>query len=145
MLCPYSRCNRPREAFWRHGGAFRTKTTKPSSALGKKGNRVKNDNKPVTPQEANASLVLETNLSAKCPTNGRTLQEACDECEREFNVRERCFPKWVTEGRLGRSDAKDRLERLAAACYFLQSLSHGDLEGCLEAMASAPVKSDEPF
>ena len=113
--------------------------------MGKKGNRVKNEQSAATPKEANASMVYEANLNTKCPGNGRTLQEACDEVEREFNVRERCFPKWVTEGRIGRTDAKDRLERLAAACYFLRALSHGNLEGCIEEMVNSEGEPATPL
>lgn len=59
--------------------------------------------------------------------NGRSLQESFDELEREFNVRDRCFPKWITEGRISRSDAKDRLERLAAALFWLRKVLDGEL------------------
>jgi hypothetical protein len=83
---------------------------------------------------ANASMAQEDNLQATCPGVRRTFQEALDEVQREFNVRERCFPKWVKEGRMSSSDSTDRLERLAAALYFLRALSYGDLAGCVEAM-----------
>lgn len=53
------------------------------------------------------------------PTNGRSLEQALDECRREQGVRHRCFPGWVKDGRLSRSDAKDRLERMDAAVQFL--------------------------
>jgi len=84
--------------------------------------------------KANASLAQERNMSIECSGNGRSLQEAIDEVQREFNVRERCFPKWVTEGRIAKSDATDRLERLAAALYFLSALSYGDVESCVGKM-----------
>lgn len=110
---------------------------------------MKNANTKPTQSEANASMVLEANLRCLCPSNRRSLQEAIDESQREFNVRERCFPKWVDEGRLTKSDARDRLERLAAACYFLSALSHGDLESCIAAMDDgkplAPADTGTPF
>ena len=52
----------------------------------------------------------------------RGLQEAVDELERELTVRSRCFPRWVTEGRVSRSDAIDRLDRMATAHAWLESL-----------------------
>lgn len=49
----------------------------------------------------------------------RTKEEALDELQREFNVRARCFPRWVAEGRVSRTDAQDRLDRLGSAIEFL--------------------------
>jgi len=77
-------------------------------------------------QQAQEALAAEKAAAEKAP-NGRTLREAYDELEREFNVRERCFPKWITEGRISRSDAKDRLERHAAGMFFLQKLLDGSV------------------
>lgn len=51
----------------------------------------------------------------------RTVQEALDEVAREIGVRERCFPKWIADGKVSSSDAKDRLERLIKAAQILQS------------------------
>lgn len=53
----------------------------------------------------------------------RPLQEAIDEVERELNVRSRCFPRWITEGRVSRTDAQDRLDRLATAYQALCNLA----------------------
>jgi len=75
-------------------------------------------------KQAQESLAAEQASEQQAP-NQRTLREAYDELEREFNVRERCFPKWITEGRISRSDAKDRLERHAAAMFFLSKLLDG--------------------
>ncbi len=47
------------------------------------------------------------------------LLRARDEVIRELTVRERCFPKWVEEGRLSPSDASDRLDRLTWAATEL--------------------------
>jgi hypothetical protein len=52
----------------------------------------------------------------------RPLQEAVDEVERELNVRSRCFPRWITDGRVSRSDACDRLDRLATAFLWLNAV-----------------------
>lgn len=56
------------------------------------------------------------------PSHQRPLQEALDECLRELLLRERCFPRWIEEGRLSRTDANDRLERLRSACIELEKL-----------------------
>jgi hypothetical protein len=53
--------------------------------------------------------------------NQRPLQEAKDELAREYAVRARCFPRWITEGRVSATDAQDRLDRLASAMEFLNS------------------------
>lgn len=92
-------------------------------------------------EAANAQLVEEGKLSTRAPGVNRTLGEAIDEVEREFNVRERCFPKWIGDGRLTKTDAKDRLERLGAACYFLRALLAGDVESCVEAMGNSKPTS----
>lgn len=52
--------------------------------------------------------------------SARTLQESVDELQRELQVRQRCFARWVTEGRLTRSDATDRYERLLTALNMLK-------------------------
>jgi hypothetical protein len=52
----------------------------------------------------------------------RSLQEARDEVERELCVRKRCFARWVECGRLSRSDATDRLERMETALHQLNKL-----------------------
>lgn len=40
--------------------------------------------------------------------NAERAQKAYDESSRELEVRGRCYPKWVAEGRLSRSDATAR-------------------------------------
>jgi len=49
----------------------------------------------------------------------RNKDEALDELQREYNVRARCFPRWVAEGRVSKTDAQDRLDRLGSAIEFL--------------------------
>jgi len=51
----------------------------------------------------------------------RSVQEARDELAREYAVRARCFPRWVTEGRVSATDAQDRLDRLASAIEYLNT------------------------
>lgn len=48
-----------------------------------------------------------------------TAEEALSELQREYQVRQRCFPKWIDDGRITKFDAKDRLRRMAAAVEFL--------------------------
>jgi hypothetical protein len=50
----------------------------------------------------------------------RSREEAISELLREKNVRARCYDRWVTEGRLTATDAKDRLDRINAAIHFLE-------------------------
>ena len=52
-----------------------------------------------------------------------TNQNAYDEAMRELQVRERCFPGWVRDGRISGSDARDRLNRQARICFILASLA----------------------
>ncbi len=49
----------------------------------------------------------------------RSPSEALDEVARELAVRERCFPRWIKEGRISRTDAVDRLQRLTKAAFLL--------------------------
>lgn len=52
----------------------------------------------------------------------RDVQQALDECQREYNVRARCFPRWVQDGRVSATDAQDRLDRMGTACRLLEQL-----------------------
>lgn len=55
-------------------------------------------------------------LFGRNDTDMRTvLAEAGTELDREMGVRERCFPKWIEDGRLSRIDAKDRYKRMEVA------------------------------
>ena len=40
------------------------------------------------------------------------LEAAADEVSRELQVRLRCYPRWVQDGKLSNTDSKDRLRRL---------------------------------
>lgn len=47
------------------------------------------------------------------------MSEAISELKREIAVRERCFDKWVADGRLTDVDAQDRFDRMASALMHL--------------------------
>lgn len=49
-----------------------------------------------------------------------SLEEAWSEVVREIGVRERCFTRWVEEGKLAWADGRDRLARLHAAAVALK-------------------------
>jgi hypothetical protein len=53
----------------------------------------------------------------------RSFEQALDELNREANVRSRCFPRWIQEGRVSRSDARDRLDRICSAIKYLEVMS----------------------
>lgn len=48
-------------------------------------------------------------------------QAALDELYRELQVRKRCFPRWVEDGRISRTDAQDRLNRMHTAHELLKA------------------------
>ena len=47
------------------------------------------------------------------------LQPALDEVQRELKVRERCYDRWVSDGKLSASEARDRFDRLMHAHLLL--------------------------
>jgi hypothetical protein len=47
------------------------------------------------------------------------VEAAMSEIEREMHVRERCYDRWVNEGKMSRIDAKDRMDRQILAYKFL--------------------------
>lgn len=51
----------------------------------------------------------------------RSADEALSELEREAHVRIRCYDRWISEGRVSRVDAWDRLERLLTAIRLLRT------------------------
>ena len=51
-----------------------------------------------------------------------TPTEAWSECEREIQVRVRCYDRWVSEGKLSWADARDRLARMGEAARTLKEL-----------------------
>ena len=54
------------------------------------------------------------------PVRSMPLQETIDECQRELNIRRRCFPRWIADGRASATDAQDRLDRLQTAIDYLK-------------------------
>src|SRR5271170_8068489 len=72
---------------------------------------------PETPGE----LAFEAQVQIDA-TEVACLQSAYDEVFRELAVRRRCFPRWVTEGRLSMTDAADRLARQERALTLLRLL-----------------------
>lgn len=50
----------------------------------------------------------------------RPLNEAISECSRELKVRERCYARWVSEGKLTDVDAQDRYDRMASAIAWME-------------------------
>lgn len=67
----------------------------------------------------------------------RTIQEACDEVRRELDVRRKIFDRWVMEGKLSRTDAHDRLERMLSALHWLIELDRIQSKHMAEQMSSA--------
>jgi hypothetical protein len=43
--------------------------------------------------------------------NSEECEEALAELVRELTVRDRCFPRWINEGRISKIDARDRVHR----------------------------------
>ena len=84
----------------------------------------------------------------------RSLEEAHSEVERELQVRNRCYDRWVSDGKMSKIDAKDRKERLETALAFLEDLlgeasKVADLTDVAREMAdsmkSAKQKGKTPF
>ena len=51
-----------------------------------------------------------------------TIEEAISECERELQVRRRCYDRWIQDGKLSAIDARDRLQRLEGAIRLLEAV-----------------------
>ena len=83
--------------------------------------------------EASGALAMPRNSAQKhmseeymTVSRYRGPSEALDELEREANVRSRCFPRWIREGKVSKTDAKDRLDRLGSAIKLLDALVRAD-------------------
>lgn len=50
------------------------------------------------------------------------LERAVDEVKREISVRQRCYTRWVDEGRMSRTEAKERMFGMTKAQEYLQNL-----------------------
>ena len=68
----------------------------------------------------------------------RSLTEAVDELFRELQVRKRCFPKWVDEGRISRTDAQDRIARQESALAYLERLRDAESTPAAEPQEGRP-------
>lgn len=65
-----------------------------------------------------------------------TFQEAADELERELGVRTRVYPDWIKAGRLSKTEARDRFDRLTSAHVALKALAeHADKVAALRESA----------
>lgn len=67
-----------------------------------------------------------------------TAQEAYDEAMRELQVRERCYAKWVKEGKISRTEARQRFNAQATICSLLSELPD-------VVTSSGDTTSDTPF
>ena len=47
--------------------------------------------------------------------------ECIDELNREISVRRRCFDRWISEGRLGRSEGKFRMAAMLLARQIVET------------------------
>lgn len=50
----------------------------------------------------------------------RAIEQAVSEVARELQVRQRCYPRWIQDGKMDQVDAIDRAERLEAALHYLR-------------------------
>lgn len=69
--------------------------------------------------------------NAQADSKTRSIEEALSEVDRECKVRERCYTRWVEDGKLSSIDARDRYERLDAARKYLKHLLALEEEGKL--------------
>ena len=53
--------------------------------------------------------------------SARSLEEAIAEVEREAMVRVRIFDSWISQGKISRVDAWDRMERILSALSLLRN------------------------
>jgi hypothetical protein len=63
----------------------------------------------------------ESTSVVQTPDEVRSLEEAIDEVKRELDVRRRVYDRWAAEGKVSRTDAKDRFARLFSALYYLEA------------------------
>ena len=62
------------------------------------------------------------------PHRPRSVKEAIDEVHRELCVRQRCFPRWIQDGRVSETDAQDRVDRLSSALMMLREFEKQSIE-----------------
>lgn len=61
---------------------------------------------------------------AKQASKDVTNQAAYDEALREMQVRERCYPKWIQEGKISRTDATQRMQGIMRVVALLADFPH---------------------
>lgn len=66
-----------------------------------------------------------------------SVAEAQAEVERELQVRERCFGKWIDDGKLSAFDANERYARLHAAAEYLDRLQRAEADDTMRATLEA--------
>lgn len=82
----------------------------------------------------------------KTPAVYTSVQQALDECVRELKVRQRCYDKWVAEGKLTETEALQRYAALCSACHHLdrlQALDSYNGHGAAPPAANITNLSDE--
>lgn len=67
-------------------------------------------------------------------------QQAYDELMRELNLRERLYQRWVKEGKISRTAAREQLDRHSKACELVSKM-----EGVTVNTTSAVDNSEVPF
>lgn len=72
---------------------------------------------PAAQDDGKDTFVALSRMPAKADLEG-----AQAELERELLVRDRCYGRWVNEGRLAKSDARDRYTRLQAALACVKAV-----------------------
>ena len=72
-------------------------------------------------EAAREAAQQDTKDSTKATFTERSVKEAYDELVRELQVRDRCYSGWVRDGRLSRTDARDRYDRLKSAIHYLET------------------------
>lgn len=68
---------------------------------------------------ANPALTID---SLESGYEQRSVSEAYDEAVRELEVRQRVYVRWVRDGKLSETDARDRIQRLICAVVWLRRL-----------------------
>lgn len=76
----------------------------------------------------------------------RGLREAVSELKRELNVRNRCYDRWVEDGKIDQVDAIDRLDRLWTAIGILEAVQADadSAEAGLPGTSKLPTAKEAP-
>ena len=82
-------------------------------------------------------IMSSQNVSTANPPS-RSLTEAIDEIFRELQVRKRCFPRWIEDGKISRTDAQDRIARQESALAYLESLRPAESSPAAEPQEGRP-------